>query len=375
MVCKTVFASVVASLIASVTAYTPKLNAAGEELRLIKTSDTDNGTWYTEQEKLDLFISTPSCAHFMDITETQELEAHRVAVANGFVIDKRQSTSFPSAASHQAEANPLIAQISKTNPKTWATTLTNIHNRYYRGSYAASSASTVFNLVKNVAAANTKITVKQFTHSYNQPSVIATIPGTSSNVVVVSGHFDSINQASPTTGRAPGADDNASAVVTILESLRVLAAAKYAPKNTLEFHFYSGEEGGLLGARAVMQDYVKRGVKVLAVMNQDMTAYSPNHNIAVYTDYVSTPLSNFIIKLVPVYTALPVITDRCGYACSDHGAAYDAGYPAAYVCDENMVDATPYLHTANDALSTMDFDHLHQHVRLTLGFLVEGSYF
>lgn len=40
-----------------------------------------------------------------------------------------------------------------------------------------------------------------------------------------------------------------------------------------------------------------------------------------------------------------------------------------------MVDATPYLHTANDALSTMDFDHLHQHVRLTLGFLVEGSYF
>jgi leucyl aminopeptidase len=116
-----------------------------------------------------------------------------------------------------------------------------------------------------------------------------------------------------------------------------------------------------LGARAVMQDYVKRSVKVLASMNQDMTAFSPNHN--------------FIMKLVPVYTALPVITDKCGYACSDHGAAYDAGYPAAYVCDENMVDATPYLHSANDALSTMDFDHLHQHVRLTVGFLVEGSYF
>lgn len=73
----------------------------------------------------------------------------------------------------------------------------------------------------------------------------------------------------------------------------------------------------MLGARAIMQDYVKRSVKILAVMNQDMTAYSPNHNIAVYTDYVSTPLSNFIIKLVPVYTALPVITDKCGYACSD----------------------------------------------------------
>lgn len=71
MVRKTVFASVIAGAVVSVTAFTPKLNAAGEELRLIKTSDIDNGTWYTEQEKLDLFISTPSCAHFMDITETQ----------------------------------------------------------------------------------------------------------------------------------------------------------------------------------------------------------------------------------------------------------------------------------------------------------------
>jgi leucyl aminopeptidase len=125
-------------------------------------------------------------------------------------VDKRQSTTFPSGATRQSIANPLINQISKTNPKTWATTLTNIHNRYYKGSYAATSATTVFNMVKEVAASNTKITVKQFTHSYNQPSVIATIPGTSANVVVVSGHFDSINQANPTTGRAPGADDNAS---------------------------------------------------------------------------------------------------------------------------------------------------------------------
>lgn len=144
------------------------------------------------------------------LTVEQELEAHRVDVANGLKVDKRQSATFPSGASRQTIANPLINQISKTNPKTWATTLTNIHNRYYKGSYAASSATTVFNLVKNVAASNAKITVKQVTHSYNQPSVIATIPGTSANVVVVSGHFDSINQANPTTGRAPGADDNAS---------------------------------------------------------------------------------------------------------------------------------------------------------------------
>jgi bacterial leucyl aminopeptidase len=52
-------------------------------------------------------------------------------------------------------------------------------------------------------------------------------------------------------------------------------------------------------------------------MNQDMTGYSPNNVIAVYTDYADSGLTSFIQKLVPVYSALPLSIDRCGYACSD----------------------------------------------------------
>lgn len=48
----------------------------------------------------------------------------------------------------------------------------------------------------------------------------------------------------------------------------MLANARFAPRNTLEFHFYSGEEGGLLGSRDIMQSYARSGVNVLAVMNQ-----------------------------------------------------------------------------------------------------------
>ncbi|KAJ8121872.1 hypothetical protein O1611_g9986 [Lasiodiplodia mahajangana] len=153
-------------------------------------------------------------------------------------------------------------------------------------------------------------------------------------------------------------------VVVVLEALRVLAEAKYAPANTLEFHFYSGEEGGLLGSRDVFNSYSRSGVEVLAAMNQDMTGFSPNNVIAVFSDYSDTNLNTFIKKLVPVYTSLPVSTDRCGYACSDHASAYSAGYPAAYVCDENIADSSPYIHSAQDTVST-----------LTVGFLVEASYF
>ncbi|KAH6880648.1 hypothetical protein B0T10DRAFT_411534 [Thelonectria olida] len=344
------------------------LQARAKGLRLVKTSDEDAGVWMTEQEKFDKLISKK--VGFMDITDTLELENLRL---NSLASDTVTIQAIPSAPSHQSEAKQLIAKANIANLRTWANAMAAFYNRYYRGSYASTSATWMYNAVVNVTQSNSKITVTRYTHSYNQPSVIAKIPGSSSAVVIVSAHYDSIG--STTSGRAPGADDNASGVVVILEALRILAGAGYSPKNTLEFHFYSGEEGGLLGSRDIMQSYVTSGVNVLAVVNQDMTGYSPNNVIAVYTDYVDTTLTNFVKKLVPVYTDLPLSTDVCGYGCSDHASANSAGFPAAYVCDENMEDSSPYIHSASDAISTLSFEHILQHVKFTVGFLVEGSYF
>lgn len=102
----------------------------------------------------------------------------------------------------------MIANLKQANLSTWLNAMADFYNRYYKGSYSATSAQWMYDTVVSVASANTAITVKKVTHSYNQPSVIATIKGTSAEVVVVSAHFDSIG--STTSGRAPGADDNAS---------------------------------------------------------------------------------------------------------------------------------------------------------------------
>ncbi|KAM0277581.1 hypothetical protein ACHAQH_005700 [Verticillium albo-atrum] len=357
-------------------------------LRLLKTSDEDTGVWVTEQEKIDDYMLKH--VHFMDITETQELE--ELGTLRRRALTKRQ-TAYP-APSRQATANPIIARLVQSNIQSTITGLANIFNRYYRGTYAPTSATYMLNAVRSAASSNAAITVRQFTHSFNQPSVIATIPGTSTDRVVVCAHYDSINSQS-VTGRAPGADDNASGVATILEALRVMAVAKYAPGNTLEFHFYGGEEGGLLGARDVFNNYAANNVNVLAVVNQDMTGYSDNNVIAVYQDFVSadaftrrtpiqiantvclqvdTSLTAYMQRLVPVYTSLPVVTDRCGYGCSDHAAARAAGYPAAYVCADTMTSSSPYIHTTSDTAQTRFYAHALQHSRLTVGFLVEASF-
>lgn len=52
-----------------------------------------------------------------------------------------------------------------------------------------------------------------------------------------------------------GADDDGSGTVTILEAYRALIASEFTPNRTVEFHWYSAEEGGLLGSQAVAKDY------------------------------------------------------------------------------------------------------------------------
>jgi leucyl aminopeptidase len=99
----------------------------------------------------------------------------------------------------------------------------------------------------------------------------------------------------------------------ILEALRVLAENTYRPQNTLEFHFYGGEEGGLLGSQAIFSKYKSDRKNVLAFVNQDMAGYSPSGKISVYDDYSDAGLVAYVKKNVVAYGGGSFTTDKCGY--------------------------------------------------------------
>uniref|UniRef100_A0A8H8CL36 Peptide hydrolase n=1 Tax=Psilocybe cubensis TaxID=181762 RepID=A0A8H8CL36_PSICU len=86
---------------------------------------------------------------------------------------------------------------------------------------------------------------------------------TDDSVVVIGAHQDSTNLWPFLP--APGADDDGSGTVTILESYRALIAADFRPTRTIEFHWYSAEEGGLLGSQAIAKDYEDRSINVIAM--------------------------------------------------------------------------------------------------------------
>jgi leucyl aminopeptidase len=106
----------------------------------------------------------------------------------------------------------------------------------------------------------------------------------------------------------------------------VLAESGFVPKNTLEFHFYAGEEGGLLGSQAVFSNYRTAGKNVLAFVNQDMAGYSPSGKVSVYTDYVDSALTAYVRLVATQYSGSAPTSDECGYACGDHASARANGF-------------------------------------------------
>lgn len=100
-------------------------------------------------------------------------------------------------------------------------------------------------------------------------------------------------------------DDDGSGTVTILEAFRVLLTdpdiASGSAENTIEFHWYAGEEGGLLGSLAIFEQYAQEGRDVKAMYNQDMTGYvkpDTEEVIAIITDNVDETLTAYIRKVI-----------------------------------------------------------------------------
>lgn len=237
-----------------------------------------------------------------------------------------------------------------------------------------------------------------------QNSIIATLPGKSDKTVVIGAHQDSINLFLPSILAAPGADDDGSGTVTILEALRVIlqdkGIAQGKAENTLEFHWYSAEEGGLLGSQAIFSSYEKQGRDVKAMLQQDMTGYThgtieagEKESVGVITDYVDPGLTDFIKKIVTDYCDIPYVETKCksyrqqvrwscslmmistgGYACSDHASASKAGYPSAFVIESDFKYSDKKIHTTEDKIEYLDFNHMLQHARLTLGLAYELAF-
>jgi hypothetical protein len=103
-------------------------------------------------------------------------------------------------------------------------------------------------------------------------NIMAVLPGTVVNnpgVVLIEGHIDSrCDVLCDVNCLAEGVEDNASGTALVMELARVMAGYQFP--NTIVFLVTIGEEQGLMGAEAFADYAQNKGIKLRAVLNNDV---------------------------------------------------------------------------------------------------------
>ncbi len=105
--------------------------------------------------------------------------------------------------------------------------------------------------------------------NYTGKNLIGNHPGTSSaeKVVINDAHYDTVNNA-------PGADDNGSGTVGVMEGVRLLS--RYPFKKSLRFIGFDLEESGLVGSIRYVNLGIPAGEQIAGVFNYEMIGYWSN---------------------------------------------------------------------------------------------------
>jgi leucyl aminopeptidase len=332
--------------------------------------------WMAEPEiselKQRIHETEHHCGGFMDVTEHPVTE--RIETEPFGFQDALEPSHPKTVETHLSELSSqnLIASIGK---------LSAYHDRYFSNASGVEAAQWIRGSFEALSGNRTDVKIELFSHKFKQPSVVVTLAGSgprADETIVLGAHEDSIHMGSvfpQPGGLAPGADDDASGIATLLETFRVLMASSYRPDRTLVFIAYAGEERGLLGSQDIAASFQKNGRRVMGVMQLDMTMYpGQSRKMTFMTDNVSSALTKFSEMLVDRYVKMPWKEDRCGYACSDHASWDKLGYPAVMPFEAGMKDYNPRIHGSQDTWNeTLEVEFGMHFAQLATAFVIELS--
>jgi hypothetical protein len=242
---------------------------------------------------------------------------------------------------------------------------------------------------------------QQFDYSgYTATNCIADKSGITSpdSVIIIGAHFDTVEES-------PGADDNGSSVVGLMEIIRVLKGLRF--DKTIRFAFFDLEEEGLVGSRRYVST-IPEHENILGMIDLEMIGYAssePNSqklpagfNLLFPAQYDSIASNEFrgdfitnianqnsvalmsafegtarrhVPSLRVISAAVPgngaVAPD---FRRSDHAPFWDAGIPAIMLTDGANF-RNPNYHKSSDTLETINFEFMRDVVRATLASIIE----
>lgn len=203
-------------------------------------------------------------------------------------------------------------------------------------------------------------------------NIIVTKTGTTypNTYIIIDGHYDTIN--------GPGANDNGSGTVLLLELARILKDVD--TEYSIKFIHFSGEESGLIGSNHYVNNTViPQSLDIELVFNIDEVGGVNGmvNDTVVCEEDRSTPTSNnaassaitqILANAVELYSTLK---SEISYAYgSDYVPFENNGEVITGLFEKNE---TPYAHTANDLLTNMDVNYLFEVTKGSLGATLHFS--
>jgi hypothetical protein len=177
--------------------------------------------------------------------------------------------------------------------------------------------------------------------------------------VLVGAHYDHIGIVSPVDGDsiANGADDDASGVIAVLEIARALARGP-APKRTVIFVAFTGEEMGGLGSRHYMAQPTVPIERTVAQLQIEMIGRPDSlvggHGRAWLTGYERSTMGSMLAA-----AGLPILADprpdQSFFTRSDNIRFARAGIPAHTLSSFNMHRD---YHRPSDEADRIDVAHM-----------------
>ncbi|WP_313360225.1 M28 family peptidase [Empedobacter sp.] len=188
--------------------------------------------------------------------------------------------------------------------------------------------------------------------------------------IIIDGHYDTLN--------GPGANDNGSGTVTLLEIARLMKDIE--TDYSIKFIHFTGEERGLIGSQEYVNKIaVPQSLKIKAVLNIDEVggvANKANTTIICEQDEsnptsnnaASSELTNQMATIFPLYTSLQ--TKISNAYSSDYMPFQAVGYPITGLFEQNQ---TPYAHTSQDIIDHLDLTYLTEVAKGALATLLHFS--
>ncbi len=224
---------------------------------------------------------------------------------------------------------------------------------------------------------------------FESSNVIAMMEGTDPDTpcFLFGAHYDSENMNAENltlaeTLPAPGADDDASGVATVVELATVLAGTEI--KNTIKFVAFGAEEagfdqsGGLAGSSVFVLAEKANGTAYAGTVIFDMVGYKAGaqNYVMGFVNSASGQLPWAIESAVSEHSLDLVIelVDAPWMAYSDHYPFWLAGYPSMLMIEEldntTYAPLYPHYHTQNDTSDKLSPDQIAEIAKATVAGLV-----